>query len=814
VIYSPSGNPYLPPHAGPAHPPRRTGSPTALARAPRMNTDRTPIERRAAEIIQSWLDGAPPDAAAALARHPEFTTDKAIVLDLAFAEFLVRELRGEQLDMEEYCTRFPEYHASLGRMLAQQSVGERASGPDGALPGGLAQRTVSVPVHPVQHSQPGPSQTPVPTEGSPATRATGGSGSSPSKRAGGPAWPEAGGKVGDFNLLRQLGKGAFGRVFLALEEPTTRHVVVKISKQKCDEAKVLGRLGHRNVVSVLSAPHDLLSGLYLVVMPYHGSATFEDLLELAYPLRKGGASRPRGADVIVAAARRNLQPTDPVPSDLKADPFLARAGFIDGIVWLGVRLADALSAVHRSGFVHHDLKPSNVLLGLDGQPRLLDFNLASDARNAKSRLGGTLPYMPPEHLQAVREQDGSASMDTRGDVYSLGVILYELLTSTHPFGRFPKSRSVRTVAEEMLARQRLGVRPVRERNPDVPVRLARLVEKCLSFDPADRPQTAADVAVELKQCYSAHKRALQFLGTRPGRALVTTAAIGLFSAATWMATAEARSAPVDHRRSGLTALSDGRYIDAVASLGKATQLAPDDGDVWLNLGRAKLAQGELYSARPDLERAAALRPEHGPTQATLGWCLAKLGHHDLAQAALAKAERPDFAPASLFALRGYSHVQVRQDREAAMALNRALELDPNNRPALVNRGQLGLVLAMGKIEVPARQAFDDVERAMTAGPADGHLYLWAARFYAWAAYKPPHAKGEWPDAARMRERCRSLLRLAVENGAPESQWKPDSTFRFLFGAPELYAKDWARPANEANPYGYWRAGDPLVDFGS
>src|SRR5262249_25526117 len=322
VTYRPSGNrclptlrpdpPPLPPV--PAIPPRRL-------RALSMHTDRPPVERRAAEIIQSWLDGAPPDAAGALARHPEFTTDKAIVLDLAFAEFLVRELKGEQLDMEEYCARFPEYHASLGRMLAQQSVGERtAGGPDGALPEGLAERTVTVQIHPIQVTHLDTSRLPSSSTNSPATPLMGGSGSSINKR-GGPAWPEPGGKVGDFNLLRQLGKGAFGRVFLALEEPTTRHVVVKISRQKCDEAKVLGRLGHRNVVAVLSAPHDLLSGLYLIVMPYHGSSTFEDLLELAYPLRKCGSDRPKSARVIIEAAHRNLQPADPVPSDLRADPF-------------------------------------------------------------------------------------------------------------------------------------------------------------------------------------------------------------------------------------------------------------------------------------------------------------------------------------------------------------------------------------------------------------------------------------------------------------------------------------------------------------
>jgi eukaryotic-like serine/threonine-protein kinase len=703
-------------------------------------------------------------------------------------------------------------------MLAQQSVGERRADLDAALPGGLGQRTVNVDVHPVQGGDPGAGSAPR-TDGPVAsprgTHPAGspGTGSSIHKRPGAPAWPEAGGRVGDFNLLRQLGKGAFGRVFLAVEEPTTRHVVVKVSKQKCDEAKVLGRLGHRNVVAVLSAPHDIASGLYLVVMPYLGSATLEDLLEVAYPLRKPGNPRPQSADVIAAAARRNLRPADPVPTDQKPDPFLARAGYVDGIVWLGVRMADALSAVHQSGFVHHDLKPSNVLLGLDGQPRVLDFNLASDVRNAKSRLGGTLPYMPPEHLNAVRHPDVPGQMDARGDVYSLGVILYELLTGAHPFGRFPKAKSVKTAADEMLARQKLGVRPVRERNPDVPPRLARLVERCLAFNAADRPPTAAAIAAELRHCYSAKKKALQFLGTRPGRMAVTAAALGLVSAATWMTSAQGRPVPVDYRALGVSAVADGRYAQAIPTLLTATQENPNDADAWLNLGRARLAQREWQAARQPLARAAELRPGHGPTEATLAWCLIKLGESDLAEAALQRAEGGGYSPAGLHALRGFDALQGREDRRAEAALERALAIDPNHRAAIVNRAELALRVAMDQNKFPAPAVFADVERALTAGPADAYLELWAARFYAWAAHKPPMARGPWAaDPAAARARCLALLRQAAEHGVPDAIWKGDSTYTFLFGDPKVYARDWARPTAEADPSDFGRCVNPLVEF--
>jgi serine/threonine protein kinase/Tfp pilus assembly protein PilF len=783
---------------------------------PIMTPNPPPADRLAAAIIQSWLDGtAAPDAAAALAKHPELATDKALALDLAFAEFLLREHRGEQLDPDEFCARFPDYHASLGRMLAQQSIRDRAD-LDAVLPGGLAQQTINVDVQPLRGTDLGagsPKGNEGPIASQPPTQRGGSPGSGSSvPRPGNPAWPEPGGRVGDFKLLRQLGKGAFGRVFLAVEQPTDRDVVVKISKKKCDEAKVLGRLGHRNVVAVLSAPHDVATGLYLVVMPYLGSATLEDLLEVAFPLRRTSGGRPARANVIATATRRNLRPSDPIPKDQMLDPFLQRAGYVDGIVWLGVRIADALAAVHQCHFVHHDLKPSNVLLGLDGQPRLLDFNLASDARNAKSRLGGTLPYMPPEHLNAVRNPDpAGGQMDARGDVYSLGVILYELLTGTHPFGRFPKSKSVRTAAEEMLARQKQGVRPIRERNPDVRPRLARLVERCLAFDPADRPPTASAVADELRRCYSVKKQALQFFGTRPGRMAVTATTVGLVSAATWLASAQGRPRPVDYRALGMSAVADGKYASAIPTLITATEQNPNDAEAWLNLGRARLAQREWQAARPALEKAAQLRPGHGPTHATLAWDLGKIGLFEQADAALQRAEAAGYSPAGLHVLRAYCRGQVSDYRAADAAVASALAIDPNNRAALANRAQQALNQAMARLALPPDDVFAAVDRMLAAGPVEPELEVLAARFYGWAVNRAPTAKVWYPDPAGAKARSLALLRQAVEHGAPELQWN-NTMFKLLFGDPKVYARDWAKPAAEITPSPYWLMGDPLVEF--
>ena len=146
--------------------------------------------------------------------------------------------------------------------------------------------------------------------------------STPATAASAPrAFPKAGDEIAGFRLLSELGRGAFARVFLATEPALgNRPVAVKVSLGGGAEAETLGRLGgHPNIVPVYSAPEDSATGLTAVCMPYLGSATLEDLLELAYS-RKKNPERPKKAGVIVSAARRNLQPGDPIPEDLRPDP--------------------------------------------------------------------------------------------------------------------------------------------------------------------------------------------------------------------------------------------------------------------------------------------------------------------------------------------------------------------------------------------------------------------------------------------------------------------------------------------------------------
>lgn len=142
---------------------------------------------------------------------------------------------------------------------------------------------------------------------------------------------------------------------------------------------------------------------------------------------------------------------------------------------LGMQLADALGSAHSRGLVHCDLRPANVVLTADGVARLVDVGAARAAGDGPPPTGSAdvLAYMSPEHLRG--------RVDSRGDMWSLGVMLYEMLTGFRPYDAADREALQRAI--------RTGEIPsIGERRPDVPDALIDLVHRCLAPDPAMRPE--------------------------------------------------------------------------------------------------------------------------------------------------------------------------------------------------------------------------------------------------------------------------------------------------------------------------------------
>lgn len=168
---------------------------------------------------------------------------------------------------------------------------------------------------------------------------------------------------------------------------------------------------------------------------------------------------------------------------------LSKLNYVGAITWIGAQLADALDHAHRHGVLHCDIKPANVLLAPDGQARLLDFNVSLERSHVSSevRAGGTMAYMAPEHLLFVQGA-AKSQIDSRSDIYSLGVVLFEMLA-----GMAPKQHAS---DEHVPVRQRL-----QKANPSVTPALAAIIHKCLANEPQQRYHSAAQLYDDLNaQC--------------------------------------------------------------------------------------------------------------------------------------------------------------------------------------------------------------------------------------------------------------------------------------------------------------------------
>jgi serine/threonine protein kinase/tetratricopeptide (TPR) repeat protein len=336
-------------------------------------------------------------------------------------------------------------------------------------------------------------------------------------------WPEAGTRFVGFDLLAELGRGAFGRVFLAAQADLAhRFVALKVSTRPCGEPQVLARLQHTNIVPIYSFHRD--GPLEAVCMPYLGSTTLSDVLAHLQNHQAPPASGHSLVQTLQERKSRTITPSiewtrplraqearpqapavdvsgSPTPGACQTNATLDMLGHlnhVDAVLWLTARLAEGLAHAHERGILHCDLKPANVLLSDDGQPMLLDFNLAVDTvRRSDGQMaiiGGTPPYMAPEHLELF--VGGTRPVDARSDVYALGVVLYELLTCRHLFT--VRHGAVDELVPAALAERRT-VPAVRRWNRAVTPAVEAIVQHCLEPNPARRYQSAQQLHEDIER---------------------------------------------------------------------------------------------------------------------------------------------------------------------------------------------------------------------------------------------------------------------------------------------------------------------------
>ena len=498
--------------------------------------------------------------------------------------------------------------------------------------------------------------------------------------------------VGPYQLVERLAQGAFGAVFRAVD-PQGQEVALKLLQVAKGsalerfqrEAQCLIRLRHPNVVGAYDAGVDQ-GRPYLALELVEGEP-------LSLRVHRQGPVSPAEA------------------------------------VRLGMKLASALAHVHEQGLVHRDVKPDNVLIDAQGEPRLTDFGLAHDVESVGSerltRSGvclGTPGYWPPE--QAAGEL---AQLGPEADVYALGATLWALLVGLPPFEAASFNESVRRTLHH-------PPEPVSSRRDGVPPGLDAVILRCMAKDPARRYPDMRTLEAALETC-------LEAPGGRAPRLLVALALLALAAAlgatvhaAVRRRTAGSAVAGVDTERTGTgpgtsagTGAGAGTDVgvsagtDAVASAG--TEPAEDgeavlEGlpDPELNGPRALIAQEDLAGAASALTALLQRRPDLLAAWLDLG--IVRLRQEQLASAREAFEAALKLVPRLSEALvwRGLVRAKQGQMAEGLADLTQALARDPDLSVAHVRRRPLAF-------EFP-HQARDDLGRLMELaepGTAEGCL---------------------------------------------------------------------------------------------
>jgi class 3 adenylate cyclase len=271
-------------------------------------------------------------------------------------------------------------------------------------------------------------------------------------------------RIGRYEILNELGRGAMGAVYQARDPQIGRIVAIKVImvgnqppevledyKQRFyREAQTAGQMSHPGIVTIYDMAEDTDGNPYLV-MEFVEGKTLDKVLA---PQKPGEAMGPM--------------------------PFKDKLG-------IAAQVADALDYAHRRKVIHRDIKPANILVTPEGQAKIADFGIAKMAGTQMTHTGllvGTPAFMSPEQITG-------AEVDSRSDIFSFGVLAYWMLTGKRPF----PGDAITQIAYKVVHAPPV---PIREVNPDLPPEVEPIILKCLAKKPDERYQRARDAAADLE----------------------------------------------------------------------------------------------------------------------------------------------------------------------------------------------------------------------------------------------------------------------------------------------------------------------------
>ncbi len=407
-------------------------------------------------------------------RETRLPATERLDIEQVAEEYLERRRRGEKPSVDEYARRYPELADEIRELFPTLAMLE-----DCASAGGKPTGTPS-----------------------------------------GDDWRLLSEPIGEYRIIREIGRGGMGVVYEAEHQTLRRRVALKLLPRDAEahpsslarflrEARAAGRMHHSNIVSVfeVGVHHDR----HFYAMQYiHGQnldAVIEELRQLRRLERtrqgldatqpdqvtsdpRGELGRTVAGDLLAGEVRQPREDDAAEPPVSTSSEFTkdgnSHEGFFQRVARVGLQVAEALDYAHRHGILHRDIKPSNLILDTSGTVWVTDFGLAKQEGDDFTHTGdvvGTLRYMAPERLQGRG--------DARSDLYSLGLTLYELITLRPALDSSDRAGLIRQIESD-------NPPPLRQLAPQVPRDLETIVLKSIEKSPSHRYRSAAEMAEDLR----------------------------------------------------------------------------------------------------------------------------------------------------------------------------------------------------------------------------------------------------------------------------------------------------------------------------